>query len=320
MIHTLDSGDREHAYEQHLHGHVHGIVDPVYLTTARGLGAVKWSFVVLAIGALLQLTVVMRSGSIALLADTIHNAADAATAIPLAIAFVLMRRRPTARFTYGYGRVEDLAGVVVVSTILVSAIAAGYESLRRMVEPRPVHALGAVALAAFIGFVANEAAALLRTTTGKEIHSAALIADGDHARVDGLASLAVAAGAGAVKLGFPLADPIVGLGITIIILAIVWHSARSVFTRLLDGIDPDFVTAVRHAGEHVPGIREVPGVRARWLGHRMRAEADIAIDPTLSVREGIELADQFRDEVMRHLPMLSELHVGICRQSVGRNQ
>jgi len=319
MIHTLDNVHREHRHQNNSHGHVHGIVDPVHLTTARGLSAVKWSFVFLAIGALLQLMVVIRSGSIALLADTIHNAADAATAIPLAIAFFLMRRRPTARFTYGYGRVEDLAGVVVVSTILVSAIAAGYESLRRIVEPRPVHALGAVALAAFIGFVANEAAALLRTTTGKEIHSAALIADGDHARVDGLASLAVAAGAGAVKLGFPLADPIIGLGITVMILAIVWHSARAVFTRLLDGIDPDFVAALRGAGEHVPGIRAVPVVRARWLGHQLLAEADIAIDATLSVQEGIELADRFHNEVMRQLPMLGDLHVGIANKLVGRN-
>lgn len=184
--------------------HVHGIADPQLVSTARGLRALKRSFVVLAVGAVLQLAVVMLSGSVALLADTIHNSADAATAIPLGIAFLMMRRKPSARFNYGYGRVEDLAGVVIVAVILLSAVGAGYEAVRRLIEPRPVAALGAVAAAGVVGFVVNEAAAVIRTRTGQEIHSAALVADGHHARIDGLASLAVAAGAGATNWAMPL--------------------------------------------------------------------------------------------------------------------
>lgn len=293
------------------HAHVHGIADPQLVSTARGLRALKRSFVVLAVGAVLQLAVVMLSGSVALLADTIHNSADAATAIPLGIAFLMMRRKPSARFNYGYGRVEDLAGVVIVAVILLSAVGAGYEAVRRLIEPRPVAALGAVAAAGVVGFVVNEAAAVIRTRTGQEIHSAALVADGHHARIDGLASLAVAAGAGATKLGYAIADPIIGLAIAAMILGIVLESAVTVFTRLLDGVEPNLVAAMHHAGEHVDGIREISHMRARWLGHRLHAEADIAIDPALSVREGTELADRFRAEVMHHLPALAAVHVGI---------
>ena len=299
------------------HGHVHGIADPVLITTARGLSALKWSFLALALGAALQIGVVMRSGSVALLADAIHNCADAATAIPLGIAFLLMRRKPTARFTYGYGRVEDLAGVAIVVVILLSAIAAGYESLQRLVQPHSVRALGSVALAGFLGFAVNEIAAMIRIRAGRQINSAALIADGHHARIDGLASLAVAAGAGAVKLGYPIADPIIGLAITGAILVIVWQSAVTVFTRVIDGVEPELMDEIRHAGQHVRGIRRVSDARARWIGHALHAQADIEVDPSLSVRDGIALADRFTAEVMHHLPAISALQVSI-RASEGR--
>ncbi|HXZ87814.1 MAG TPA: cation diffusion facilitator family transporter [Candidatus Binataceae bacterium] len=294
--------------------HVHGVANPVHLTTARGLQALKWSLGILGIAAMVQLCVVVASGSVALLADTIHNAADACTAIPLGIAFVLMRRTPSARFTYGYGRVEDLAGVAIVLVILASALAAGYEAVRRLIDPHPISALGAVGLAGAIGFLANEAAARIRIRTGREIHSAALVADGYHARVDAVVSLSVSAGAIAVKLGFPIADPIIGFAIAAAILGIVWDSARTVFTRLLDGVEPDLAAEICHAGEHVAGIGAVLETRARWLGHRLHAEADIAVDSALSVREGIEIAERFRREVMTHLPELAALHVGIVDQ------
>lgn len=296
------------------HAHVHGIADPAYASTARGLVALKWSVAVLGIAALLQLAVVMLSGSVAVLADTIHNAADACTAIPLGIAFLLMRRKPTARFTYGYGRIEDLAGVVIVAIIFASALAAGYEAARRLIEPQQIAALGAVAIAGVIGFVANEAAAVIRISAGREINSAALIADGYHARIDGLASLAVTVGAIAVKLGFPRADPIIGLAIAVVILGIVWQSASAVFTRLLDGVEPDLVTTMHDAGERVAGIRGVHQPRARWLGHRLHAEADIAVDAALSAHDCVEIAERFRQEVKRHLPALADLHVGIVEE------
>ncbi|MGB6552696.1 MAG: cation diffusion facilitator family transporter [Candidatus Binataceae bacterium] len=305
---------RRHPHEHRSdakHAHVHGIADPAYASTARGLAALKWSVAVLGIAALAQLGVVMLSGSVAVLADTIHNAADACTAVPLGIAFILMRRKPTARFTYGYGRIEDLAGVVIVAIILASALAAGYEAARRLIEPQPIAALGAVAIAGVIGFVANEIAAFVRIRAGREIHSAALVADGYHARVDGLASLAVTAGAIAVKLGFARADPIIGLAIAVMILGIVWQSASAVFIRLLDGVEPKLVAAMRQAGEQVAGIRGVLDPRARWLGHRLHGEAYIAVDAALSVHDCVEIAERFRQEVKRHLPALDDLHVGI---------
>ena len=306
-----ESGRPQVGHHHEVHSHTHGVVAQRLTTTDRGLHALKWSFAVLAIGAALQAGVVVLSGSVALLADAIHNGADAATAIPLAIAFVMARRKATERFTYGYGRVEDLAGMIVVLVVLLSAIAAGYEAVSRLFHPKPVEALGAVGIAGLIGFLANEAAAFMRIRTGKEIHSAALVADGEHARIDGLTSLAVAAGAGAVKLGYPIADPIIALGISIAIFGIVHESAVTVFTRLLDGVEPGLIVDIRRRGQRMAGIRDVFHVRARWVGHRLHAEADIAVDPVLSVGEGIEIADRFKAEVMHHVPGIHAMHVGI---------
>jgi cation diffusion facilitator family transporter len=167
-------------------GHTHGTVDPSLLTTERGIWAVKWSLIWLGATALFQAVIVWFSGSVALLADTIHNIADAATAIPLWIAFTLARRQPSRRFTYGYGRVEDLAGVMIVLTILVSAVLAGYQSISRLLHPQSVEHLWAVGVASIVGFAGNELVAIFRIRVGKQIKSAALVADGYHARVDGL--------------------------------------------------------------------------------------------------------------------------------------
>ena len=287
------------------------MIDPSIATTARGIWAIKWSFVILAITSLMQLVIVALSGSVALLADTIHNIGDAGTAIPLWVAFVLARRRPSPRFTYGYGRVEDLAGVIIVGIILFSAIVAGWQAVERLINPRPIAFLGWVAAAGVIGFLGNEAVAVFRVRVGREIQSAALIADGYHARVDGLTSLAVVLGAFGVWLGFPLADPIVGLVITAMIFGIVWQSAKAVFTRLLDGVDPHITAELRHAAEHVPGIAAIDGARARWVGHRLHAEADIVVDAELPVREAAMLAERLRAEAQHHLPALSWLRVEI---------
>ncbi|MDO8673125.1 MAG: cation diffusion facilitator family transporter, partial [Dehalococcoidia bacterium] len=186
-------------------GHTHGAIDPIILTNRRGMWAVKWSLLGLLVTAVIQIFVVYFSGSIALLADTVHNFGDAATALPLAIAFTLARRKPTNRFTYGFGRVEDLAGVAVVLTILFSAIFAGYSSIDRLLHPQTVGYLWAVFAASLVGFIGNEVVAVFRIRVGKEIGSAALVADGYHARVDGLASLAVLVGVVGIWLGYPLA-------------------------------------------------------------------------------------------------------------------
>jgi cation diffusion facilitator family transporter len=294
------------------HGHTHGVMDPTIATTERGIWAIKWSFIGLAITAVLQMFVVGLSGSVALLADTIHNVGDAATAIPLYVAFWFARRKPNARFTYGYGRVEDLAGVIVVALILFSALVAGYQAIDRLINPQDIAYLGAVAAAGIVGFLGNEVVAVFRIRVGREIQSAALIADGYHARVDGLTSLAVVLGAIGVWLGLPLADPVVGLIITLMIFGIVWQSAKAVFSRMLDGVEPEVIDELRHAAEHVPGVRGLDNVRARWVGHRLHAEADLLIDAALPVREGMAIAARVREAAMGHLPALGALSLALA--------
>ena len=284
------------------HHHHHGVIDPAIASTDRGMWALKWSFFGLLATALVQVVVVLISGSVALLADTIHNFADAATAIPLAIAFAFARLKPTRRFPYGYGRVEDLAGVLIVVTILITALIAGYESLLRLLRPQPVAYLWAVALASVIGFLGNEAVALFRIKLGREIGSAALVADGYHARADGLTSLAVLAGATGVWLGYPLADPAVGLLITVAILYLVGQSAHAVFTRMLDGVDPEVLEAAEHAAGHAPGVREVAEVRGRWIGHRLAFELNVVVGGELTVAEGHGIAKEVRHQVLHHVP------------------
>lgn len=307
------SHNRRHAMAHPHHAHLHGVADSAYVSTARGLWALKWSFAILGLGAVLQLAVVMLSGSVALLADMIHNLADASSAVPLAIAFLAARRPPTERFTYGYGRLEDLAGVAIVMIILMSAIAAGWEAAHRLISPRPVAMLGAVAAAGVIGVLANEAVALLRIRVGSEIHSAALVADGRHARADGLASLAVVGGAIAVKAGYPIADSIIGLAIAVMIAVIVWRSAAMVFARALDGVEPGIVSDIRDAAGHLPGV-DVLGIRARWLGHRLEAEAEIAVDAALSLSEALAVASRFKQAAMEHLPAPARLCVAIVQK------
>ena len=293
------------------HGHTHGVIDATISTTARGIWAIKWSFVILAITAAIQFAVVLVSGSVALLADMIHNVGDAVTAIPLWIAFRLARRKPSPRFTYGYGRVEDMAGMAIVFIILISALVAAYEAINRLIHPQSITALGWVALAGVVGFLGNETVALFRIRVGREIESAALIADGYHARTDGLTSLAVVIGALGVHFGFPLADPIIGLIITLMIFGIVWQSAKAVFTRALDGVEPEITAEIRHAAEHVPGIRQVLDVRARWLGHRLNTELDVALDGKLTLSEADEIAVQFEHQLSEHMPALSSARIRV---------
>jgi cation diffusion facilitator family transporter len=295
----------EHREGHHDHGHTPGSVDPSLATSARGIWAVKWSFVALFVTALVQLGVVILTGSVALLSDTIHNFGDAVTAVPLWVAFALARLGTSRRFPYGYGRVEDLAGVVVVLIILFSALVAGYQAIERLINPQPVGFLGALAAAALVGFLGNEAVAIFRIRVGRQIGSAALVADGYHARTDGWTSLAVLVGAVGVWLGYPLLDPVVGLLIAAAILVIVWQSAKMVFSRLLDGVEPEAIEEIRHAASHVSGVEDVSEVRARWLGHRLHAEVNIAVDPELSVAEGHTIAREVNHQLLHHLSYLN---------------
>ena len=308
---TVASRDANAHRHDHGHGHTHGTVDPALLSTAQGISAVKWSLVILAITAAVQIVVVALSGSVALLADTVHNLGDALTAVPLWIAFSFAGRPPTKRYTYGFGRVEDLAGIAVVLAILFSAVFAGYESVLRILHPQTVTHVAIVAIAAFVGFLGNEAVAQLRIRTGRRIASAALVADGYHARIDGFTSLAVLAGALGVWLGFPLADPLVGLAISLAIFRIVWESAKSVLSRAIDGVDPQVVDEIRHAIEHVPGVVEVTETRVRWLGHRMHAEVNVTVAAGLSVEDGHAVAVEVRHQLLHHLEYLSDATVHV---------
>ncbi|ARQ12864.1 cation efflux protein (plasmid) [Rhizobium etli] len=304
QAHSRVHGAHGHSHGEGGHGHTHGVVDPSIASSERGIWAIKWSFVILATTAALQLVVVFYSGSVALLADTVHNVGDAATAIPLWIAFSLVRRAATKTFNYGLGRVEDYAGLIIVLIILFSALVAGYEAIDRLLNPQPITQLAAVAIAGVVGFVGNEAVAVFRIRVGREMSSAALIADGYHARTDGLTSLAVVLGALGVWLGFPLADPIIGLLITLAIFGIVWQSGRAVVTRSLDGVEPWITDEIRHAAEHVRGIDEVVDVKARWLGHKLFTDVVIAVDRSKNVSEANAIASALRRELQGHLPSL----------------
>jgi cation diffusion facilitator family transporter len=306
----MSDHSHDHGHD-HSHGHAHGIVDPSIATSGRGLWAIKWSFVGLAATAVLQLVVVFMSGSVALLADTIHNFGDAATAIPLGIAFWLARRPPSRHFSYGLGRVEDFAGLAIIATIVLSAVVATYESISRLFHPQPVTHLAAVIVASVVGFLGNEGVAIFRIRVGRQIGSAALIADGYHARVDGWTSLSVLFGALGVWAGFPLADPIVGLLISAAIYVLVWQSARAIVTRMLDGVEPGALAEIDRAARHVPGVEDVSDVRARWIGHRLHADVSLTVAGDLSVARGHEIAREVRHQLLHHLPHLGSvmLHV-----------
>ena len=300
-----------HPHEHAGHTHLHGVIDPTIVTTARGIWAIQWSCAGLLVTACLQLMVVALSGSVALLADTIHNFGDAATALPLWIAFLLARRRPTERFTYGLGRVEDLAGLMIVCIMACTALLAGYEAVTRLIHPPPVTHLGIVMAASVIGFLGNEAVSLFRIKVGKDIGSAALIADGYHARMDGWTSLAVLVGAVGVWLGYPLADPIVGLLITVAIFWLVWQSGTIILIRALDGVDPPILHELRHAAQHVPGVQAVTDVQARWVGHQLRAEVSIAVAPALSVAEGHAIAKEVCHQLLHQVRYLRGVTVHV---------
>jgi len=280
-------------------------VDDALESSAQGIRAVKISLLALGLTAVFQLVIVAMSGSVALAADTIHNFSDALTAIPLWIAFVLGRKAATKRYTYGLGRAEDLAGLFVLMMIALSAAVAGYQAVRRLINPVVIENLGWVAAAGLIGFLGNELVALYRIRVGRRIGSAALVADGLHARTDGFTSLAVVFGALGVWLGFPLADPIVGLLITVAILLVLRTAARDVLSRLLDGVDPNLVESAEQALAAEPGVIGVRRLRMRWIGHSLHADAELDIDPAISLEQAQRLAHNAEHSLTHAVPKLS---------------
>ncbi len=266
----------KHAVRPHSHDRE---TDAALDSSAEGMRTLRLSLLALGSTACAQLVIVALSGSVGLLGDALHNAADALTAVPIGIAFVLGRRRPNRRYTYGYGRAEDLAGIVIVAVIALSSAAAATTAVQRLLHPHHVTHLVAVAVAAVLGFAGNELVARYRIRTGRRIGSASLVADGLHARTDGFTSLAVLAGAGGVALGWTWADPVVGLLITVAVLGVGWQAGRQVLGRLMDSVDPELTGTAETTLRSVPGVLGVGQVRLRWIGHRLRAECDIQVDP-----------------------------------------
>ncbi len=282
-------------------------IDDALIASAEGMKALKISLLALALTAAAQVVVVVITGSVALLADTIHNFSDALTALPLGVAFILARRPATRRYTYGYGRAEDLAGIFIIAMIAISAGVAAWVAIQRLIHPRDIEYFGMVIIAGLIGFVGNEFAASYRIRVGRRIGSAALVADGLHARTDALTSLAVVIGALGVWAGWRLADPIVGLLISVAILAVLRQAARDVYRRLMDSVDPNLVDIVEATLIAADGVTRVDGVRLRWIGHELYGEAEIVSDSSLSYVEAHKITERARHELLQRIPRLVDV-------------
>lgn len=328
----LDEGHAHGEHDGHDHDHPGGLkgliyelirphshdaadsVDDAILANARGIRAVKVSLGVLLATAFAQVALVIVTGSVALLADTVHNFSDALTSVPLWIAFILARRQANKRYTYGYSRAEDLAGLFIVGMIVLSALIAGVESIQRIVDPQPLVNPWLVVGAGFFGFLGNEIVASYRIRIGKEIGSAALVADGYHARTDGITSLAVVLGAFGVMLGFPLADPIVGLLITAAILIILRDAVIAVFGRLMDAVEPELVDTIDRQARAVPGVLDVSSIRVRWIGHRLEASLHAVVDCSITVADGHQVAEEIRHAAYHDVKKLDSIlvHIDPC--------
>jgi len=338
FCHHGSDGHQRHSHdhdEEHSHDHISGLghflsdlfgthshdakdsLDQALEASRDGIRAVALSVLILLLTAGIQAVVVVASGSVALLGDTLHNAADALTALPLWLAFRLGRRAPTSRFTYGYGKAEDLAGVAVIVLIAGSAGFAGYEAINRLIHPERITHLGFVMAAAVVGAVGNEVVAQYRIRVGRRIGSAALEADGIHARTDGVTSLLVLVGAVAVAVGVRWADPVVGVLITAAILVVGYQAVRSVGQRLLDAVDPAIVERISETVGAVDGVVAVTEVRARWAGHRLLAQVRLSVDGASSVTAAHEIAEMAHHELLHHISNLSDAIIHVDPSGVG---
>lgn len=291
----------------HTHDSADSIDDAMEASTA-GVRALKISLFILLATTVLQAVIVAFTESIALLADTIHNFADALTAVPLWIAFVLGRRVANRRYTYGYGRAEDLAGMFIVFVVALSAVVAGWQAIDRFINPRPIENPWLLVLAGLIGFAGNEAVAIYRIRVGQKIGSAALVADGVHARLDGFTSLSVVLGAIGVLLGFPIADPIIGLLISVSIMVLLWGTVKSIGARLMDAIDPALLGKAEHALEHTDGVETVRDLRLRWVGHRLTGSATVEVTAA-SLHDAEHIAEHAAEHVHEAMGNVDEFTV-----------
>jgi len=283
-----------------------GSLDTELTASAQGMRVLWVSLLVLGLTAAVELGITALSGSVALLGDAVHNVADALTAFPLALAFWLGRKPATRRYTYGFGRAEDLAGIFIVAVVMASTAYAAVVSIERLIHPTTIHRVGLVAVAGLVGFIGNELVAQYRIKVGRRIGSAALVADGQHARTDGLTSLAVVAGAIGVAVGFRRADAIMGLLITLTLLGVLRATAQDIFRRLMDSVDPELVDQVEQVLAGVEGVDQVERVRIRWVGHQLEAEATIVSDAQLTLAAAHAVAERAHHQLLHEVPRLTE--------------
>ncbi len=322
---SLNHPDHDHNHHDHDHhdhdhgkwakiksffiGHSHSsteMLDQALTSSEQGIRAIKVSLAILACTALIELVIVFFSNSISLLGDSIHNFADALTALPLGIAFWLQRKPPTKRYTYGYGRAEDLAGIFIILVVAISLVFTTWIAISRLMHPQPVQNIDWVIVGALVGFIGNETVAIYRTKVGVKIGSAALVADGAHAKTDGLTSLAVLIGAIGSMFGFKLADPIVALVISVIILGVLKGATKEIYQRLMDSVDPKLLDQVEHVLSQVEGVQSIDKIRIRWVGHNLLAEARLTSDGNLSLTQAHAIAEEAHHQLLHKVPRLSE--------------
>ena len=296
----------------HLHGQDHDhdpLGDPAFSANQEGIRTVWLALLALGLTSVIQVGIVALSGSVALLADTVHNIGDSLNSIPLLIAFYLARRAATRRYTYGFGRAEDVAGILIVVSIAVSAAVAFWELVQKLIYPQPMQQIGWVAAAAVIGFLGNEAVALLQLRVGRKIGSEAMIADALHARIDGLTSLAVLIAAGGAALGIPILDPIIGLLIGVAILFITRDATRRIWYRLMDAVDPALIDEIEHSASEIDGVKQITRLRVRWVGHQLYGEMTIVVDDQLSLVESHQIAANMQAALRQTVPHLCDVTV-----------
>jgi cation diffusion facilitator family transporter len=324
--HNHDDHDHEHdAHEHehddhdhgHGHGHEHGRVDADLYGDRAGLRAVQISTAGMFLVAAIQFAIAIIGGSAGLFADALHNFGDVLTTVALWIAFVISRRATNHRYTYGYYRAEDLAGIFIVLVIIASAVAGAVESIQKLTSGNEPTQLFLSMAAALVGVAGNEILAQYKISVGKRINSVPLIADGQHSRIDGLTSLAAFIGLIGVAFRFRIADPIAGLIITVVILTVVYSTTRSVLQRLLDAVDPHIVPSIITIASEVPGVEAVNDVRARWVGHTMQVAMNIEVDPQLTLAKAHDIAEEVRHRLYHDIKGLSEaiIHTDPCSHS-----
>ena len=295
------------------HDHSHGDLagESAFLDNQLAIRTVWIALLALGLTTALQVVIYTASGSVALLADTVHNLGDALNSIPLLIAFYFARRMANRRFTYGYGRLEDIAGVFIVISIGFSAAYILVESFRKLINPRPLQNLEWIALASLVGFVGNELVALMQIRVGRRIGSDAMVADGQHARIDGLTSLAVLIAVLGTLIGLPILDPIVGIVIAFAIVGITWTAIKAVWYRLMDAVDPHLVEHVEGHVLGVDGVEEILSLRMRWVGHRMYGALQLRIAEGKTLAESQAIVHAVRHEAQHVIPQLDELTVQV---------